>query len=63
MTHLNDIHSPVNGHILVAEDDCIVQMVVKEMLERVGLIGFEKKNVAFARFISRKHQTQRSVGG
>ena len=36
MTHLNDIHSPDNGHILVAEDDCIIQMVVKEMLERAG---------------------------
>lgn len=36
MTQLCDVHEHANGYILVAEDDSIVQLVLKKMLERAG---------------------------
>lgn len=36
MTRSCDVHAPTKGHILVAEDDQIGQLVVKKLLEQAG---------------------------
>ena len=36
MTQSNDDHKPADGYILVAEDDPILQLVIKEVLEQAG---------------------------